>query len=236
MKIVYKYLVLFMVLPLFSCGGGGDDPTPPEPEPEVPAPSAATLIYPDNNEACTEGVLVSETESQVTFEWTASENTDTYTLVLTNLETGAESSTNTSNIDIQVTLERGTAYSWSIVSSAEGTNETASSEIWRFYNAGATIENYAPFPAYEPYPKMGEAINSGTISLAWEGADLDGDALSYTIYLGTSSPPSSVLGETDANSFETTINADTVYYWQVVTVDSAGNSSTSEIFEFKTNP
>ncbi|MDF0715935.1 hypothetical protein PY092_07235 [Muricauda sp. 334s03] len=236
MKIVYKYLVLFMVLPLFSCGGGGDDPTPPEPEPEVPAPSAATLIYPDNNEECTEGVLVSETESQVTFEWTASENTDSYTLLLTNLETGAESSSTTANTDIQLMLERGTAYSWAVVSSADGTNETASSTTWRFYNAGAAVENYAPFPAYEPYPEMGKAINAGTINFEWEGADLDGDALSYILYLDTLSPPTSIIGETDTNSFEATIGADTVYYWQVVTVDSAGNSSTSEIFEFRTNP
>ena len=110
MKIVYKYLALFLVLALFSCGGGGDDPAP-EPEPTVAAPSAATLIYPENNEECTEGVIVSETESQVTFQWESSENTDSYTLLLNNLETGEESSFSTSIPEVSVTLNRGTAYS-----------------------------------------------------------------------------------------------------------------------------
>ncbi|MER3317756.1 MAG: hypothetical protein RIB79_05635 [Allomuricauda sp.] len=234
MKIAYKYIVPFVLLTLFSCGGG-DDPTP-EPQPEVPAPLSATLIFPDNNEECTEGILVSETESQVTFEWTASENTDDYTLTIQNLETGGATSSTTSNTELQVTLNRGTAYAWTVVSSADGTNETATSNTWRFYNAGAVIENYAPFPAYQPYPQMGISVNPGNIILGWEGADLDGDVLSYTLYLDTVSPPVTVLGESDTNSYETTINGDTIYYWRVVTADSAGNTSTSEIFEFRTNP
>lgn len=235
MKVVYKYPVLFLVMALFSCGGGGDDPAP-EPEPTVPSPSAATLIYPENNEECTEGVIVSETESQVIFQWESSENTDSYTLLLNNLETGEESSFSTSNPEVLVALNRGTAYSWTVVSKADGTNETASSATWRFYNAGAAIENYAPFPAYQPSPEMGVAVEAGNITLEWEATDLDGDILSYTLYMDTVSPPTSVLGETDTASFDTTTNADTVYYWQVVATDDVGNSSTSEIFEFRTNP
>ncbi len=235
MKIAYRYLVLFIVLPLFSCGGSGDDPTP-EPEPEVLVPSAATLIYPDNNEECTEGTAISDTESRVTFQWSASENTDSYTLQLNNLETGEESLSNTSNTEIQLTLNRGTAYSWYVVSNADKTNETATSSTWRFYNAGAAIENYAPFPAYDPNPGMGVAVDAGSVNLQWESSDLDGDTLSYALYLDTISPPTTLLGELETNSYETTVNANVVYYWRIVSMDNAGNSSESEIFEFRTNP
>ncbi len=233
MRIAYTYIVPLVLLTLFSCGGG-DDPTP-EPEPEVPAPSVATLVFPDNNEECAEGVIVSETESQVTFQWAASENTDNYTLTIQNLETGVETSSTTSNTELQVTLNRGTAYAWTVVSSADGTNETATSETWRFYNAGAAIENYAPFPAYNPYPEMGIEVASGNISLQWEGSDLDGDTLMYTVYLDTANPPTTLLGESASASIDATLEVDTVYYWQVISVDSAGNSSTSEIFEFRTS-
>ncbi|SDQ55968.1 hypothetical protein [Flagellimonas zhangzhouensis] len=234
MKIASKYIVPLVLLTLFSCGGSGDDPTP-EPEPEVPVPLAATLVFPDNNEECTEGVIVSDTESQVTFQWAASENTDDYTLTIQNLETGVETSSSTSNTELQVTLNRGTAYSWIVVSSADGTNETATSETWRFYNAGAAIENYAPFPAYDPYPEMGIEVVSGNISLQWEGSDLDGDSLSYSVYLDTANPPTTLLGGTASTNIDATLEADTIYYWQVISTDSAGNSSTSEIFEFRTS-
>ncbi|WP_437396998.1 hypothetical protein [Flagellimonas lutimaris] len=234
MKIVYRYLVLIMTVSLFSCGGGGSDD--PDPIPNVPAPTAVTLVFPDNNEECTESIVISVTESKVTFQWSPSENTDSYTVNLRNLESGTQSSSTTTNTEMELTLNRGTAYSWTVVSAADGTNETATSNTWRFYNAGAAIENYAPFPAYNPYPEMGVAVDEGNINLEWEGADLDGDTLSYTLYMDTVSPPAAVLGETDTDSYETTIEANMVYYWKVVTMDSAGNSSESEIFEFRTNP
>ncbi len=235
MKIVYKYFLFTMVLSLFSCGGSGDDPAP-DPDPDVPAPKAATLVFPNNNEECTEGVLVSDTESLVTFEWTAAQNTDTYMLILTNLESGEERSSITTNSELEVTLERGTAYSWYIISRANGTNETALSTTWRFYNAGVSVVNHAPFPPYEPFPQMGLAVNAGNITLKWNSADLDGDALTFTLYLDTISPPTTILGETDSNSFNATLDSNTIYYWQVVAADGAGNNTRSEIFEFRTKP
>lgn len=234
MKTLRIYGYLLFVSAFLSCGGsGGDDP---QPQPEVPAPLATTLVYPANNEECTEGTLLSDEESDVTFEWGASENTDSYTLKLKDLETGSVSSLNTSNTELQVTLKRGNAYSWSIVSKANGTVVTAESETWRFYNAGPAEENYAPFPAFDPNPAMGVAINAGEITLQWEGLDLDGDTLSYSVYLDTTSPPTTLLGATNENSYTTTVNTNTIYYWRIVSADTAGNSSQSEIFEFRTNP
>jgi outer membrane lipoprotein-sorting protein len=234
MKTLSKYMYLLAVLPFLSCGsGGGDDP---EPEPNVPDPSAAALVFPANNEECNEGTILSEEESQLTFEWGASENTDSYTLKLKDLESGSESSTNTTSTELRLTIKRGNAYSWSVVSKANATTATAESDTWRFYNAGPAIENYAPFPAYDPSPAMGVAVNAGALTLGWEATDLDGEELGFAIYLGTATPPTTLLGETDTNSYTTTVNTNTVYYWRIVSTDTSGNSSQSEIFEFRTNP
>lgn len=233
MKKSRTYWVLLAVLPFLSCGGGNDDPGQ---EPKIPTPSAAVLIFPFNNEECTEGNVLSETQSQVTFQWNAAENTDSYTLKLKNLESGTENSTTTTNTQLQLTLDRGTPYAWSVVSKANGTDENATSDTWRFYNAGAATENHAPFPAYDPSPKMGIAVDPGNITLQWKSTDLDGDALTYAIYLDTANPPIALLDESETNSSETMVVPNTVYYWRVVSSDSAGNSSESEIFEFRTNP
>lgn len=235
MRFQHRFLGLSMVLLVVSCSGGGDDPTP-NPQPEVPAPVATTLVFPNNNEECNEGTIISETESQVLFQWAASENTDSYTLKLKDLELGSETTLNTTNTQLPVDLIRGNAYSWSVVSKGNGTNQTAESDTWRFYNAGPGVQNYAPFPAYDPNPAMGKAIAAGEISLGWESGDLDGDILSFTVYLDTTSPPSVLLGETNTNSYTTNVNANTIYYWRVVSADTAGNTSQSEIFEFRTNP
>lgn len=235
MRFLNSFLGLSMTLLLVSCSGGGDDPTP-TPQPEVPAPLATTLVFPANNEECNEGAIISDTESQVVFQWAASENTDSYTLKLKDLELGSEITLNTTNTQLPVDILRGNAYAWSVVSKANGTNQTAESDTWRFYNAGPGVQNYAPFPAYDPTPAMGVAIAAGEITLGWKSSDLDGDPLSFTVYLDTTSPPLTLLGQTNTNSYTTTINANTIYYWRVVASDSAGNSSQSEIFEFRTNP
>src|SRR5690606_17119251 len=233
MKTLYRYLVVWAAVPILSCGGSGGDDSP---DPVIPAPMAANLLLPANNELCTEGILVSDTHSQVSFQWEPSQYTDSYTLYLKNLQTGTESSNSTTSTGIELTLERGMPYSWYVVSKAEGTAETASSGTWRLYNAGPPNTNYAPFPPYDPHPKMGATVVAGALELKWESLDLDGDALSHTLFLDTVDPPNTPLGETQEQTFTVNVNADTVYYWQVVCSDSAGNATESRIFEFRTNP
>ena len=69
---VFSAITLFL---LTACGGNSSntDDTPPPP---VAAPSAATLVFPEDNTECNEGVIseTDETKSAVTFQWNASEN------------------------------------------------------------------------------------------------------------------------------------------------------------------
>lgn len=230
---LYSLLALLM----FSCGGGGGN-SEPEPDPPVviPAPSAASLIFPDNNTECNEGTVISDTQSSVTFSWTEAENADTYELTVRNLNNNSSSSTTAATNSATVSLLRGTPYSWFVVSKANGTSATATSSTWRFYNQGPGIENYAPFPASAIFPVRGSTVSAGSsLLLEWEGADIDNDISGYEVFLDTSETPSTSVGTTTGNTLEVTVSSGLTYYWQVVTTDQEGNSSTSEIFQFRTS-
>ncbi len=222
------------ILLMKSCGGSDDGNGGPNPEP-IPNPSAATLIFPDNNAECNEGSILSDTESEVTFRWNASQNTDSYTVNLRNLDTDGTQQLNANTNELAIRLNRGTPYSWSVTSRANGTDETAESSTWRFYNAGLGIENYSPFPADNPSPKSGASIDSGTINLSWEGSDLDGDIASYEVLLDTANPPIASEGSTTENLLQVELATSGVYYWRVITIDETNNSSRSEIFQFRVN-
>lgn len=232
MKLKYGFFVLVIIF-IAACGGSDSNDPDPDPDPDpIAAPLAATLVFPDNNTECNEGVVVNETQSTVTFDWNASQNTDSYEVNLRNLNTNTSSKTNSNTNSADITLERGVPYEWFVVSKANGTNETASSSIWKFYNQGPGVENYAPFPAEALNPGRGEAINnSGTVQLEWSGSDVDNDITEYDVLFGTDSDPSALLGTTPDSFIDATI-ATGVYYWRVISKDSQGNSSESEIFEF----
>lgn len=230
MKTLTRLLSSSLAL-LAACGGGdgGDDP---QPQP-VPAPQATTLIFPDNNSTCFEGEVVSPTQSRVTFRWNESEHTDTYELIVRNLSTNTESTQNPSINEATLTLTRGAPYQWYVISRSLGTTQTATSATWRFYNEGPGITNYAPFPAEAVYPARGAFISvPGSLTLEWAGADADGDIAGYEVFFGTSPEADTPSGTTTETTLEVNVSAGQTYYWKVLTRDTAGNSSESEIFEF----
>ncbi|MEJ1224116.1 hypothetical protein [Sediminicola sp. 1XM1-17] len=232
-----KQIYLFPILMLISCGGGDSGGTPVVPPPEpVPSPLSATLIFPENNKECTEGTVENETQSTVNFQWNSSENTDSYEVNLKNLNTNNSQRVPASTNAVLITLNRGTPYEWSVTSKATGTNTTAQSEVWKFYNQGPGIENYAPFPADAVFPKRGANLAStNQVTLQWTGSDIDDDIASYSILLDTLEIPVAELGTTTENSIEATVSPGQTYFWQVITIDSQGNSSNSEIFSFRIN-
>lgn len=219
-----------------ACGGGdsGGNPEPdPQPQPE-PRPIAATLVFPENDSECTEGVIVNDNQSRVTFQWNASQNTDSYQVNLRNLNTGSTALATSNTNAVDITLLRGVPYEWFVVSRANGTTETASSAVWQFYNAGPGITNYAPFPAQAIAPTRGSTVSaSPTIGLEWSGSDVDGDIASYTVYFGTQDPPPSLAEGLTTTTFETALAGAGTYFWQVETLDEGGNRTLSEVFVFR---
>ncbi len=225
----FTILSLFVVCVLASCGGSDDPPA---------APGAVQLIFPEENSECTTGVNVSEDLSQVTFEWQASQNTESYLLRVTNLNTNTTQTLNTSATSASVSINRGTPHSWSVTSSNGQSSENGSSPTWLFYNAGSQT-TYAPFPAQLVSPISGSTVSpnsSDQVVLDWVGADVENDIEGYEIFFSTNNPPANSIGTLDAFSSEisASVTANTVYFWRVITTDAEGNSSDSGVFEFKT--
>lgn len=215
-------------------GGGGDD----GPIGGTPEPAASTLIFPANNTECNEGTIVSETESDVMFRWNTSENTDSYSITYTNL-----SSNTIDNVVVQgsteklIRLERGIPYEWFVESQNKDTDKTSTSEKWRFFNEGPGIENYAPFPAEAISPSRGSSLDTTTkVTLAWSASDIDDDIKDFEIFFGTTEGNLTSLGTfTETSINNVSVTAATNYYWKVKATDTNGNSSISEVFQFRIN-
>jgi hypothetical protein len=202
--------------------------------PGNPNPIATSLIFPDNNQECNQGVDVSTTQSTVTFRWSATSNTDSYNVVLKNLNTQSTTSHSSTTNELAITIQKGIPYSWHVISKSSNVVETAQSAIWKFYNAGDPIESYVPFPADLVAPIMGSTLTGVTSqTLSWQGSDIDNDIVSYDVYFDTTSPPTTLEGITSTGSMNITVAAGNTYYWRIVTNDGEGNSSRSEIFEFR---
>ena len=243
-----KHLLHIILTSLFfaACSGGepGETPTP---QPQVKIPTAASLVSPANNTECNQGNIISTDLSSVLFQWNPSENTNTYTLKVTNLNTNTVQEQSSSNTSLSMALKRGTPFSWKVVSKSNSTTQTAESGTFRFFNAGAPVENHTPFPAEAVSPSRGATLTGVTsITIEWESSDIDNDLAAHTVQLLGSSE---VLDQVDFDNettvtYQTTttqsinevaVEAGKIYYWQVKSQDEVGNSATSEIFEFRVN-
>ena len=241
MKLGYYFLYILSFVLIIRCSAEDDDSgttTPavtqqpaPAPTPQVPTPGKSSLSAPENNEVCYEGEEVDDSNSEVTFSWDASSDTDSYDLVITNQETSqSQTESGITSTSKAVTLATDVSYSWKIVSKANDTSDTTDSDTWQFYLAGDGQENYAPFPATILSPTSGAAVdaNNGTVNLSWEGNDPDeGDSLSYTIYFdevdGLQDPIEEELTET---TLDVSVESGKTYYWRVKTSDGQSSSFT----------
>jgi hypothetical protein len=225
-----KMFGLIFVLSLIVGCGGDDSPTP---QPEAPL-----LVFPLQDSECTTGQDISETVRQVTFEWQPSDNADSYTLNVVNLNTNVSlQPITTQNTSASVSIEKGIPFSWSVASRNQSSGLTAVSETWLFYNAGSQT-SYAPFPAQIIAPLSGETIilnSENQVTLKWSGADIEDDIETYEVYFSDQNPPETIFLTTDATTFEADVSVSSglIYYWKIVTIDAEGNQSDSGIFDFK---
>ena len=174
-KVFFKYFV-FASLFIISCGGGGDggsDDVITPPVQTVDPPSMATLTSPANNKVCEEGTSVNDSQSSVNFQWTAGNNTNSYDIRITNLNSNQViNQTNITSTNKAVTLSKGTPYSWKVTSKRNGTSKTAESSTWKFYLSGNGINNYPPYPSTLISPSSGNVFPSSTTSVELSWRDL----------------------------------------------------------------
>ncbi len=237
-------MILIAATYMVGCSSDSDiaDSEPetlPENEIEVPvaAPSSAKLIFPVDNTECIEGEIENDQYSNVKFQWSTAENTDGYNIRIRNLRTNHTTSAETTENYMIISILRGTPYEWYVISTADGTNETSSSQRWQFYNAGLSEVLYAPNPAQLVYPenKSIKVYSQDDTRLRWKGYDMDGDILEYEVYFGTENQPSvpmAVLSDTIYSAMLEKEDAGKTFYWKIRTIDSHGNSSMSQIHSF----
>jgi len=219
------------LLLMLSCGE--DIPGPVVMDTAIPA--KVMLIFPLENSECNEGTNISATESTVRFEWKSAENADEYELVVANLASDVVASYATLETTIPVVLQRATPYAWYVISRSNEVDSTEKSSVWKFYNSGEGIKSYAPFPAEVISPKMAEVINSasGTVTLHWEGSDIDGDIVGYDVNLGPTNPPALFKQNiTESMLSGVSVDSNTIYYWSITTHDAAGNKTSTGVFQF----
>jgi len=230
LKLITSLLLMFI---LTACPGSSDDGSVELPIPGGD-PGSATLVFPENNSECSEGTTVNDLQSAITFQWQASQNTDSYEVNVKNLDTGDIQKTDSNTNEAPITLNSNTPYEWFVVSKKNDSDAKPESAKWKFYNAGAGVVNYAPFPADAVNPKRGKSIPATTsVTLEWQGNDVDNDIADFEVLFGTAAEPASNVGSTAQSSMSVNVTSGQTYYWRIITKDNADNTSQSEVFEFK---
>jgi len=219
--------VLIIVVVLLGC----KKKEPPKP------PERVQLIFPEKNSECTTGQDINSTTSQVEFRWSAANNTERYELIVTNLDNGNKQDVTVTDTKAKLPIAKGTPFSWVVISENSQVLKTVSSAKWSFYNSGFETA-FAPFPAEVIAPEMGSNLFrdiNNEVELSWTGSDLDDDSDGFDIYLATENPPETLRFSfgVDVNTTKVSVDANTVYYWKVVTKDKEGHASDSGIFEFR---
>lgn len=232
MKKFIKIITLTLIMGSITLTCSDDDSLA---ENNIEPPMPANLIFPENNTVCNEGTIISETETDVLFQWEEAMNSNSYILNINNLNDGTSRNISTLSTEFLIRILRGTPYSWSVRSIGLDGNTSAESSVWNFYNAGLPLESHAPFPAIAINPQPGSSVEQGTISLEWEASDIDNDIASYTIFLDTSNPPLTEINTTVNTNIEVSVSSGVVYFWKIITTDEVGNTSTSQVFEFMVN-
>jgi len=98
--------------------------------------------------------------------------------------------------------------------------------------------NSAPDAPADPVPADGAVNQPLELTLQWTGSDPDpGDTLSYKVYFGADPDPETgtPASVTAAAYTPAALALNTIYYWQVVAIDSQGMETAGEVWEFATS-
>ena len=78
-------------------------------------------------------------------------------------------------------------------------------------------------------------VTGGAAALRWNGSDADGDFLSYNVYVDQKDATTLVNENSTENLYTITNTSTGTYYWKIISKDSKGNKSESDLFYFKVN-
>ena len=228
-KLIYTCLLIVFT---FGCKDTTDDGPIGNPNGAQDPPTGVVLVFPHEDSLCNEGTDITPTESTVFFEWVPNDNAESYTLTIENLDSGSISQYETVDFIYDITIQRAVAFRWFV--EYNYLEETKTSAIWNFYNAGPGVQTYAPFPAEIISPSMAQTIAATTsVTLEWSGSDVDGDIVSYDVYFGVNNPPTLQSSAITVNQSPQAVSPGNIYYWNIITKDAEGNSSESGVYQFE---
>jgi hypothetical protein len=129
-------------------------------------------------------------------------------------------------------LNGNTTYYWMIVAWDNHDDSTAG-PLWNFTTD--VQQNQPPNDPGSPSPSNGATGVSVNADLSWTGGDPDGDAVTYDVYFGSSSPPPILVGNQLGLSYDPgTLGFNTIYYWRIISWDNHSLNTTSQIWLFTT--
>lgn len=233
----YLYLAISLSLSLLmsSCGGGDDEPGGnPEPEETNTAPTTPNQVFPLNNTICL--------DNNVLFQWNkstdAENNAITYRIEVSENSSfiplsRSETSFSESRI---ISLLKGKAYYWRIKAIDNRLAESTFSPVMQFVTEGEGTTNHVPFAPALLSPESDSEVTGTSVVINWTASDVDGDPLTFDVYLDNKENPETIVSE---NQTETSYTADnlsaaTTYYVKVVVKDDKGSASIGQVWSFTT--
>lgn len=98
-----------------------------------------------------------------------------------------------------------------------------------------TLNNPPAMPG-NPSPADAATGVSNSPVLSWSCSDTDGDALTYDVFFGTASNPTTQIatGQSATTLSRTGLSLNTTYYWRVDAKDSKGATTTGTVWSFTT--
>ncbi len=95
--------------------------------------------------------------------------------------------------------------------------------------------NFRPNTPSNPSPSNGAVYQPTNLTLSWSGGDPNGDTVTYTVYLDTSSNPTTQrCSGTSTSCSISGLSYSTIYYWKVVASDGKASAINDPVWNFTT--
>lgn len=141
-----------------------------------------------------------------------------------------------SSSQINLILEKSTAFYWQVNAVDVTNNQASASAIFAFYTKGNGVANYAPFMADLKSPENNTNVDAGTINLVWEGADTNTeDTLTYELFFGENAILNSLDNAISVQNYSVSVVSGKTYSWKVNVTDNSGAKSIGQTFTFTVN-
>lgn len=232
MKSIKLYITLLNITLLFSCRGNDDGAVAPGPISENEAPAIPDLVFPANNETCT--------NFNLEFDWDTVSDPDgdevSYVIEIatdSNFTTVLFTAVTAETIRT-FTLEKGVTYFWRVKARDTNDNESEYSETQSFFTEPDASVNTIPLAPELISPSIGAQLSGSTITLDWNATDTDGDALLYDVYFGDTNPPPLFSENINTSTLEVAVSTSTVYYWRIVVKDNHQSATIGQVWNFRT--